>query len=160
MKAVLLFTSLFLAFPCLADCSKEAQVAAGFMNRYLAYLEDVVERRSEQSVSDWLAADGQAAPEFVAAYRQLEAEGYAHDPEMGWGVDLLLDAQDHPDQGFALAACSEEPGVVILRGVDWPQFEVAVRVSPSAQGNQVLGAGLVNVPEHARASRSAPAEDE
>ncbi len=160
MKAALLIASLFLAFPCLADCSKEAQAAVGFMNRYLAYLEDVFERRSEQSVADWLAADGQIAPEFVEAYRQLEAEGYAHDPEMGWGVDLLLDAQDHPDQGFALAACSEEPGVVLLRGVDWPQFEVAVRVASSAQGSQVLGAGLVNVPEHARASRSAPPADE
>jgi len=160
MRAALLIACLFLASPSLADCSQQAQVGLGFMNRYLAYLEEIFERRSEQSVADWLAADAQVAPEFVEAYRRLEAEGYAQDSELGWGVDLLLDAQDYPDQGFQFASCSGEPGVVILRGVDWPQFEVAVRVGSPAQGSQVLGAGRVNLPEHARASRSAPAAGE
>jgi hypothetical protein len=145
----------FLLLPsaCMASCVKEAQVAARFMNQYLAYTQAVMDKRSQQDAVTWLGSNRLAAPGFVRAYAALEAEGRKADPELGWGVDLIFDAQDSPDQGFKFFQCSGTPGVVLLQGLDWPDFKVAVRVAPAGQGLKVVGAGRVNIPANLRASR-------
>lgn len=153
MRAAVLIGSLFLSFPCLADCAKEAQAAVGFMDRYLAYRLALIGTQEEPAVLDWLAASEDVTPGFIEDYRQLEAQGLAQDPELGWNMDLLLDAQDSPDEGFRLAECSGQAGIVILQGIDWPEFHVAVRVDSSTGLPKVAGAGAVNIPLALRPSR-------
>jgi hypothetical protein len=146
--------TLFL-FPSIgtAGCAKEAKVAADFMNQYQAYTQAVMDKRSQQSVAGWLASNRLAAPDFVHAYTVLEEEGRRSDPELGWNADLIVDAQDSPDKGFKFFQCSSSRGVVLLQGLDWPAFKVAVRVAPTSQGLKVIGAGRVNIPPNLRAAR-------
>lgn len=153
MRTLAYLILLLLTSVSAADCSTDAKVAVEFMNQYLAYSQAVMDKRTGQSVTTWLGSSRLAAPGFAGAYSSLEAEGLKTDPELGWGVDLILDAQDLPDKGFKLSHCSRTPDVVLLQGLDRPAFKVAVKVVPTQKGLKVLGAGKVNVPAKLRAPR-------
>lgn len=147
--ALLLFCSSVNA----ADCAAEAKVAVRFMNQYLAYTQAVMTKRSKRRIEDWLNSNKLVSPSFVAAYKAKEKEGLQLDPELGWDIDIILDAQDSPDKGFQLFRCASTLGFVELQGTDWTEFKVTVRVSKTPQGLRVVGAGLVNIPNSERAKR-------
>lgn len=153
MKAIALVTLLFVSSACSAGCTKEAEVAVKFMNQYLAYSNAPSKDHSKPSTEAWLASNPLAASELLAGYKSVAAAGRKQDPELGWDVDLILDAPDSPENGFKLSQCAQAPGVVILQGVDWPAFKVAVMLGHTGKGLQVVGAGMVNIPKQFRAPR-------
>lgn len=153
MKAIALVTLCFASSICRADCHREAEVAVKFMNQYLAYSAAPSNGHDKPSTEAWLASNPLAARELLVSYKAVDAAGRRQDPELGWDVDLILDAQDGPEKGFRLSQCAQVPGVVILQGVDWQAFKVAVKVGSTARGLQVVGAGMVNIPKGLRAPR-------
>ena len=80
-----------------AACEQEARAALGFMNAYIQYTQDVTSKRTSLTTGQWLAQSKLLSPGFLAHFRELEAEGLKRDPDLGWGVDLIVDAQDSPD---------------------------------------------------------------
>lgn len=152
-RARLLHPTLFglalLASPAFADCREDAELAVAFMDQYL----ELIARTPERDVTQWLREQPLASAELAEAYAAEQARGRAIDAEIGWGVDLLLDAQDSPDQGFALAQCGPAPDHVQLRGIDWTAFRVTLRLAETPQGRRVAGAGRVNIDEAQRAPR-------
>ncbi|UUY06987.1 hypothetical protein LRS11_14205 [Pseudomonas sp. J452] len=144
-----LFGLALLASPAFADCGEDAELAVAFMNQYLALIVETPER----DVTQWLREQPLASAELAAAYAAEQARGRAIDAEMGWGVDLLLDAQDSPDQGFTLAQCGPAPDHVQLRGIDWTEFRVTLRLADTPHGRRVAGAGRINIGEAERAPR-------
>lgn len=151
MKPTLLAILLFSGGTCFADCSADAEVAVKFMNQYLAYTQTVMEKHSQQNIESWLKANDLVSPNFFEAYKIKEKEGLKLDPELGWDADMIFDSQDSPDKGFQLSNCSNTPGFVQLRGIDWPAFKVTVRIAKTTQGLRVTGAGMVNIPKSERA---------
>lgn len=137
-----------LPLPALADCATDSALAVAFMDSYL----ELIDSRSEQPVEDWLKEQPLAAPVLVEGYVAERERGLAVDPELGWGMDLLLDAQDSPDEGFEPYRC-EADGLLQLQGKDWPAFKLAVRLVDTAEGRKVGAAGRINLNEAERAPR-------
>lgn len=147
-----LITCLYFA-PCHANCTADSEVAVRFMNDYVAYRIAVDHLRREPSVEIWLKAGKLVSPDFLKAYRRDLEEGHKIDRNLGRGSDLILDAQDYPEKGFALLRCSMTNGYVELRGIDWPEFTVTVKTVRIGATLRVDGAGVVNIPPAERANR-------
>lgn len=137
---------------CADDCPAETSAAVSFMNAYLRYSNDRTVKQTNQSTARWLQASRLVSPRMKAAYVALQREGHRQDPELGWDVDLIVDAQDSPDAGFKFYSCNG-PSLVELQGEDWPDFHVVVRVVRIKGKLLVDGAGRVNLPESQRAKR-------
>lgn len=153
MKALLYAISIPFITPCYAECGQDAAIAVKFMNQYLAYNQAIYEKRTAEPVSEWLKRNPLVSPTFPKSYEATIREGLKIDPELGWNVDPILDAQDSPDKGFKLFACAQAPGFVILQGTDWPEFKVTVRVVHTNNGPKVSGAGMVDIPRNERVPR-------
>ena len=135
-----------------ADCAREAKVATHFMNGYVQHLIDRSGDRAAPSVSGWIRESKAVTRSFKLGHQRLEEEGRKSDPDLGWGDDLILDAQDFPAQGFRFSAC-KGAGLVELRGVDWEAFVLVVKVIELDGQHLVEGAGRVNVSVSERARR-------
>lgn len=88
---------------------------------------------------------------FKQAYRDLVAEAKRIDPELGLGFDPVLAAQDNPS-AFFIKTFSKS-GYVTAEGVDWPGFDVTVRLIRSDSIWMVEAAGVINIPRKKQAPR-------
>ena len=132
-----------------ADCQADAALAVQVMNSYLQR----IEQAPQADVTPWLRRHPLADASLAEAYAREQARGRGIDPQLGWGLDLLLDAQDYPDAGFELQHCGPLPGLLRLRGRDWPQFSLSVRLIDTPAGRRVAGAGRIAIEPAQRAPR-------
>lgn len=149
----LLCAMIMLAQAVYADgksCELPAKVAEQFANQYVQWLSS---HDAEATTIDWLSAHELASETLLKHYQQLDAAAWQHDPELGPGADLLLDAQDFPDSGFAVASCDAQRSLVMLRGKDWPDFLLAVKLGQYGKEWLVDGIGSLNLAESERAPR-------
>lgn len=102
---------------------------------------------------EWVNANALTTREFKAALGKLIHEAYAIDPEMGLGADPIFDAQDSPTQGFELEYFDEKTNYLIVKGKDWPEFRLSMKVIEENGEWLVDGCGMVNIPNHRRIER-------
>lgn len=121
-------------------------VALQFMNAYTAYC-------ATSADANWIAKQPLLTDNFKAAHKKLIEDAQKADPEMGLGFDPIFDAQDYPDKGFSISATDTANGYVTVTGINWPDFQVVLKVVQ--QNNQWLvdGAGVINIPQEKRAKR-------
>ena len=155
-KHIVALLGLLMSAGAWADCQQDGQVAVAFINQYVAYVQAGMSGQPQPALKPWLQANPLVHADFVRHWQATEEEGRRDDPEMGWGADIILDAQDFPDRGFRLLRCSPTPGYVRLQGAEkgTESYRVTVRLAPATIPGStptVVGAGIVNVPEAERA---------
>ena len=128
-----------------AECSAQADVAEQFANQYITWMQS--SSGAEMSTRSWLVGNKLASDALLTQFEQLDKAAWQADPELGPGADLLLDAQDFPDDGFEFARCDAANHIVWLRGKSWQDFNVALRLVKHAENWQVDGMGAVNMPQ-------------
>lgn len=70
---------------------------------------------------------------------------------MGLGFDPIFDAQDYPDKGFKID--KQDSTYVIVKGINWPDFRLSLRLTFEDRQWLVDGAGVINIPTNKRAKR-------
>jgi hypothetical protein len=128
------------------DCN----VAVRFINDYIAYC---LSRTSQSTDSGWIEHNPLLSDNFKAARKKLLDDALKDDPDLGLDFDPVLDAQDFPEKGCELVNCDNKTGYVTVRGKNWPEFVLVVKVAQ--QGNEWLvdGSGVINIPTGLRAKR-------
>jgi hypothetical protein len=121
-------------------------VALQFINAYTAYC-------ATSADANWITKQPLLTDNFKAAHKKLIEDAQKADPEMGLGFDPIFDAQDYPDKGFTISSADTANGYVTVTGINWPDFQVVLKVVQ--QNNQWLvdGAGVINIPQEKRAKR-------
>jgi hypothetical protein len=66
------------------------------------------------------------------------------EPGYGLGFDPILDAQDNPEK-FEIVR--KDGSFLVVRGVDWPEFTVTMKLKLIGLQWLVEGCGIVNIPE-------------
>ncbi len=103
----------------------KSESALSFLNAYV----DNCNLMSESiGVIDWVNASDLVTSDFKSELQKLMDEAYAADPELGLGADPIFNAQDWPEEGFELDTIDEESNLIILKGINWPDFKVTVKV--------------------------------
>lgn len=119
-------------------------VALQFINEYVAYQSNLTDSSNTQ---EWIQNHSLLSDNFKKSYKELMDNAAKNDPEIGLGFDPIFNAQDFPDKGFAVAKTDSVSGTVLVKGVDWDDFNVSLKVISEKGKSMVDGAGVVNSPK-------------
>tara|TARA_B110000037_G_C17081828_1_gene490299 strand:- start:1299 stop:1790 length:492 start_codon:yes stop_codon:yes gene_type:complete len=123
------------------------QIAIKFINDYLNFSNDL---KSEIGLIEWVNQRHDVTVEFKNELNRILEEAEKHDPELGLGFDPILDAQDSPNR-FKLDKAESE--YLIVKGENWTEFRLTLKMKLVDNKWLVDGAGIINVPENKRIKR-------
>lgn len=129
------------------ESEPDYQVALKFINDYADILYNGTSIPSEE---EWTEGREDVTEEFKAEVKRIIQEGLKNDPEMGLGFDPILDAQDLPS---SFEAEREDGEYLVVKGVDWPEFLLTMKLKQIDGQWLVDGSGIVNIPKSRQMKR-------
>lgn len=123
-------------------------IALQFINAYTEWI-----TQNPDSVDVWIIRSPLVTDQFKSAYKNLKDSALQAAPEIGLGFDPILDAQDYPDKGFEIIHRDSTSEFVTVRGIDWPEFLLVLKLANHENKWLVDGSGVINMPENRRADR-------
>jgi hypothetical protein len=123
------------------------KVTIQFINDYLDFSND---RQSEVGLIEWINQRHDVTVGFKNELNRIFKQAEKNDPELGLGFDPILDAQDNPNR-FELDKAESE--YLIVKGENWPEFRLTLKMKLVDNKWLVDGAGIINVPENKRIKR-------
>lgn len=121
--------------------------ALSFIN---AYVENSNKLNKAVGMIDWVDANTLSTKAFKTKLKRIVDEAYKDDPELGLGFDPIVDAQDNPG-AFEIEHFDEKTNYLQLKGKDWPEFKLTLRIAEENGIWLVDGCGIVNIPAAKRA---------
>ena len=109
------------------DCQQKAKFALKFANSGYEGIEKSTTRDFQRALN--------------ALYKKVSKS-----PIGFLDFDPIVDGQDTPPKGFSIDRCMGD-GYVLLRGIDWKDVTLTVRVVNTKDGYKVDGSGVVNIPK-------------
>ena len=129
---------------------KKVEVALIFINDYVGNSNKV---NQAIEIVEWVNSNGLTTKAFKIELKKIIDSAYKQDPELGLEADPIFDAQDYPSKGFVLEFIDEKKNYIMLKGIDWPEFKLALKVVEEDNSWLVDGCGNVNIPKERRAKR-------
>ncbi|GAB4258681.1 MAG: hypothetical protein Kow0079_15930 [Vicingaceae bacterium] len=123
------------------------KIAIQFINDYIDFLNGL---KSENSIVDWINNRNDVTVEFKNEFIKILEDAEKIDSELGLGFDPILDAQDYPKK-FRLEKSESE--YVIVKGENWPEFTLTLKMKFVEEKWCVDGAGIINIPKNKRMKR-------
>ncbi len=119
----------------------------------LEFINSYIESIDHLEILEFVRTSSLATVEFTDKLENMIILGYEENPRIGLLADPIFDAQDYPPKGFELHEFDPQTGYVIVKGVEWEDFKVAMRVVSEDGHILVDGCGAVNMPEDKRVER-------
>ena len=119
-----------------------SDVVLTFIN---AYVDNCNKMNKAVEIGEWVNTNQLVTSRFKIALKKLMDDAYKIDPEMGLDADPILDAQDYPEKGFELASINRKTNTVVVKGIDWPDFTLTIKVVDENGVWLVDACGMVNV---------------
>lgn len=91
--------------------------------------------------------------EFKKELKKTVAAALKKDPEIGLGFDPILDSQDYPEDGFEFKNFNKKTNLVVVKGKNWPDFELTLKVILVNNKWLIDGCGIINIPKNQRSKR-------
>ncbi|MBZ9777967.1 hypothetical protein LB452_03435 [Psychroflexus sp. CAK8W] len=123
------------------------EVTVEFINDYVAYCNDLATKVSQL---EWIQNRKDVTNSFRSELERIVSEAESNDPELGLGFDPILDAQDYPNS-FEIESQNSE--YVVVKGIDWPEFKLTLKLKIIEGKYFVDGSGIINIPEGKRIKR-------
>jgi hypothetical protein len=123
--------------------------ALKFINSYVENLNNA----DPLILTDWMDSNNLTTKDFKVELKNIVDEAYKKDPEIGLGFDPIIDAQDYPDKGFELESFDEKTNYLTVKGIDWPEFKLTLKIIEENGNWLVDGCGIINIPNDKRAAR-------
>ncbi len=123
----------------------------------LKFINDYVENANKTTdrvgIIDWANSNDLSTKNFKTELKKIVEEAYKIEPEAGLDFDPILDAQDFPDKGFELESVDEKTNYLTVKGKDWPDFKLRMKMSDENGNWLVDGCGIINIPADKRSER-------
>lgn len=126
----------------------KVDTALKFIN---GYVENCKKLNDNVDMVEWVNSNDLTTAGFKAELQRMVDEAYEAEPETGLDFDPILDAQDNPDEGFELESFDETTNYLTVKGKDWPEFIVTMKIRDVGGNWLVDGCGVVNIPNDKRA---------
>lgn len=104
-------------------------------------------------IVEWVHSNDLTTNDFKIELKRILDEAYEEEPEVGLDFDPILDAQDFPEEGFELESAEEKTNYLTIRGKDWNEFKLTIKLIEKNGDWLVDGCGIVNIPIDRRAGR-------
>jgi hypothetical protein len=129
----------------------DTSVALAFINSYVQYV--LSESKPKPSTTTWIQNNTLLTASFKQQYQSIVKEATKNDPEIGLDADPILDAQDLPQEGFVMKRLDPATGYLTVRGKDWTDFELTLKLVQQNGQWLVDGSGYINIPANKQAKR-------
>jgi hypothetical protein len=133
-----------------SQVDRKTQNALAFIN---GYVENGNKMNQAIGIIDWVNSNKLATEGFKKELKRIVDEAYKIDPELGLDADPIFDAQDYPDKGFVIESFDDKSNYLIVKGIDWPDFKLTMKLKNENGIWLVDGCGIVNIPIEKRAKR-------
>ncbi len=90
---------------------------------------------------------------FKIELQKIVDEAEKLDPEMGLDFDPIIDGQDYPYEGFELKHFDTKSNFIIVKGKNWADFEVTMKLIFENEKWLIDGSGIVNIPKNNQSKR-------
>jgi hypothetical protein len=117
------------------------EIALQFINDYVYSLGDID-----------IQSNNLLTENFKKEYYKIINAAFEKDPEYGLGFDPIVDGQDYPDK-FELESIDTLSNYLIVKGVEWSNFRVTMKLTYKNGKWLVDGSGIVNIPNEKQIPR-------
>ncbi|MBP6624616.1 MAG: hypothetical protein KA198_05555 [Chitinophagaceae bacterium] len=129
---------------------KAADVALKFIN---AYTDNCNKMKESQGVVEWVNASQLTTTHFRTELKTLISQANGNDTTSGLEADPIFDAQDYPEKGFELESFDQETNLVEVKGKEWADFRLKIKLVYNNEKWLVDGCGSINIPKEERIVR-------
>ncbi len=119
------------------------QNALAFINGYVTNCNQM---KNAMGVVEWVEANPLASEGLKSELKRTMEEALRLEPEVGLDADPLFDAQDYPEKGFEFESVDESSNIVVVKGVNRPDFKVRIKMIQLDTTWLVDGCGMINIP--------------
>ena len=127
----------------LKDNSPE-NTALIFINSYIS---DCNKMKESVGYLNFVKSSKLTTNNFKEELQKIVDEAQKEDSEMGLDFDPIVPGNDHPDQGFELKHFDKKTNLVIVKGKNWTDFEVTMKLVLENGKWLIDGCGIVNIPK-------------
>lgn len=117
------------------------------------YIENCKKLNDNVDMVAWVNSSNLTTKRFKTELKRIVDDAYRREPETGLDFDPVLDAQDSPDKGFELEAIDEKTNFLTVKGKDWQEFKLTMKIVEEDGDWLVDGCGVVNIPKEKKAGR-------
>ncbi len=133
-----------------ASTAVKVENALSFIN---GYVENSNNMNEAMNIIDFTNSNNLTTETFKSTLERIIETALKENPEMGLDADPIYDAQDYPEKGFELESFDEKTNYLIVKGIDWPDFTLTMKVVEENGKWVVDGCGNVNITEKKKAKR-------
>lgn len=130
-----------------SEKNSAADAALTFIN---AYVENCNKLKESTDILLWVNSCPMVTKEFKLELKKLLDDAHQKDSVMGLDADPIFAAQDYPDQGFVLDSADSNKSYLTLRGKNWSEFKLTMKLKNEEGKWLVDGCGIINMPEEKR----------
>ncbi len=117
------------------------------------YVENVNKMNKAVGIIDWVDSNKLSTDGFKKELKRIIDDGYKNDPDLGIDADPIFDAQDNPENGFVVESFDGKSDYLIVKGIDWPDFKLTMKIKNQNGIWLVDGCGMINIPNEKRARK-------
>jgi len=125
-------------------------IALTFIN---SYVDNCNKMKESIGIIEWVNSNSLTTNRFKTEVKSIIEEAYKEDPELGLGFDPIFDGQDYPDEGFELETFDSKTNFIVVKGKNWVDFKLTIKVVLEDNKWLVDGCGIINIPKDKRSDR-------
>lgn len=129
---------------------KPIETALTFINSYII---DCNKMKESVGYSEFVYSSNLTTKDFKNELKKLVDEAEKIDPELGLDFDPLVDSNDMPEKGFELESYDKKSNFIVVKGKNWDDFKVTIKVVLVDNKWLVDGCGVVNIPKNKQSKR-------
>lgn len=120
------------------------ELALTFIN---SYIEESNKLNKSVGYLNFVKSSKLTTNRFKTELQKIVDEAEKEDPEMGLGFNPIVPGNDHPEKGFEFESYNSKTNYIVVKGIDWADFKVTIKVAKEENKWLVDGCGVVNIPE-------------
>jgi len=129
---------------------KPVDKAVEFIN---SYVDNCNKMKESIGVVEWVNSNSMTTIRFKTELKTVMEEAYKIEPELGLNADPIFDAQDYPEKGFEFDSFDSKTNFVVVKGKDWEDFKLTLKMVLENDNWLVDGCGIINIPINKRITR-------
>ena len=129
---------------------KPVDKALEFIN---LYVDNCNKMKESIGVVEWVNSNSITTIRFKTELKTIMEEAYKIEPELALNADPIFDAQDYPEKGFELDSFDSKTNYIVVKGKDWEDFKLTMKMVLENDNWLVDGCGIINIPINKRITR-------
>lgn len=118
-------------------------IALIFIN---SYIDNCNKMKESIDIIEWVDSNTLTTKRFKTEVKTMVEEAFKIEPEIGLGFDPILDGNGYPDEGFELESFDSKTNFIVVKGKNWADFKLTIKVVVDNNKWLVDGCGIVNIP--------------